>query len=105
MSIAGALLFLGILDRRSIQYQLQSRAGRELVLCTAVKETSVASTGTERNFECALLHVPGIHNNLADALSRQQVQRFKSLHPEANSNPDITTEGRSIIEKWNKLMN
>jgi len=32
-------------------------------------------------------HIPGIHNNLADALSRDKLSTFHSLFPQANSQP------------------
>ena len=40
-----------------------------------------------RNINILLKHVPGKHNNLADALSRFQVRRFRELLPEADVMP------------------
>ena len=34
-------------------------------------------------------HVPGIDNRIADALSRQQMQRFRELDPRASADPEI----------------
>ena len=34
-------------------------------------------------------HVPGIDNRIADALSRQQIQRFRELTPEARDLPEV----------------
>ena len=34
-------------------------------------------------------HVPGIDNRIADALSRQQIQRFRELAPEARDLPEV----------------
>ena len=39
--------------------------------------------GTRNSFNIALKHLPGIHNSIADALSRQQVLQFKQTAPEA----------------------
>ena len=34
-------------------------------------------------------HVPGIDNSIADALSRQQMRRFRELAPEARDLPEV----------------
>jgi hypothetical protein len=36
------------------------------------------------NMECLAVHVPGIQNDVADALSRCQVHRFRDLMPQAD---------------------
>lgn len=42
---------------------------------------------TQNHFKLAIHHLSGTHNPIADALSRQQVQRFRSLIPEAEASP------------------
>lgn len=49
---------------------------RDLTLCTL------------QNFYFRAVHVPGINNNIADSLSRFQMERFHQLAPHANATPD-----------------
>ena len=42
----------------------------------------------QHNFYCRAEHVPGMHNEIADSLSRFQVSRFRQLAPWANSLPE-----------------
>ena len=44
----------------------------------------------KNHFIISIQHLPGINNTIADALSRQQVQRFRSLVPEAEASPTPT---------------
>ena len=39
------------------------------------------------NFAVNIRHVPGSRNEIADALSRLQIQRFRQLCPDAAANP------------------
>lgn len=39
-------------------------------------------------FEFSSVHVPGVHNGLADALSRQRLEQFRSMCPKAFDSPD-----------------
>ena len=57
------------------------------------------------NFECALLHVPGIHNGLADALSRGRIQTFLSNHPTAELTSSPTDRGHDLIHRLDISMN
>ena len=50
---------------------------RDLTLCTL-----------QQNFYFRAVHVPGINNNIADSLSRFQMERFHQLAPHANATPD-----------------
>ena len=40
------------------------------------------------NMHIMITHIAGIHNVIADAISRFQMQRFRSLAPDANTLPD-----------------
>ena len=42
------------------------------------------------NFHVMICHIPGTNNSIADALSRMQLTRFRSLVPEANNHPTPT---------------
>ena len=44
---------------------------------------------SQNNFNVTFQHIPGLHNVLADSLSRLQVDRFRSLHPEAETEPSV----------------
>ena len=50
---------------------------RDLTLCTL-----------QHNFYFLAVHVPKINNNIADSLSRFQMERFHQLAPNANTTPD-----------------
>ena len=41
----------------------------------------------QNNFTVALKHLPGKHNCIADALSRNPLSRFFALAPQANAKP------------------
>ena len=41
------------------------------------------------NFNVCVQHIPGMTNNIADALSRFQHHRFRRMAPNANPQPDI----------------
>ena len=43
----------------------------------------------QHNFLVRARHVPGVSNNIADALSRLQMQRFRALAPDADQSPCI----------------
>ena len=43
----------------------------------------------KHNFLVRARHVPGVNNEIADALSRFQVQRFRELTPGADQTPCI----------------
>ena len=42
------------------------------------------------NFTLLLQHIQGTDNGIADALSRSQFRRFRSLAPRANADPTLT---------------
>lgn len=46
-------------------------------------------TAASYNFNIIIQHIPGIDNSIADALSRSQMARFRSLAPEANPLPSV----------------
>ena len=50
---------------------------RDLTLCTL-----------KYNFYFRAVHVPGKNNNIADSLSRFQMERFRQLAPQSNVSPD-----------------
>ena len=49
------------------------------------------------NFTIFLQHIPGKENSIADALSRNQINRFFSLVPQANPNPTPLPDGLSLL--------
>ena len=42
----------------------------------------------QHNINFCVIHVPGICNDIADSLSHFQMQRFRNLAPNSNSQPD-----------------
>ncbi|CAC5360218.1 unnamed protein product [Mytilus coruscus] len=49
------------------------------------------------NFVVHAVHVPGKENNIADALSRSQMKRFRQLAPDASPNPCICPPHSKIL--------
>ena len=43
----------------------------------------------KHNLECTAVHIEGIRNNIADALSRLRLDTFKSLVPDSEETPTI----------------
>ena len=43
---------------------------------------------THHNIHIMITHIAGINNNIADAISRFQMERFRTLAPAANLQPD-----------------
>jgi len=43
---------------------------------------------SRHNINVCVIHIPGICNDIADCLSRFQMQRFRKLPPNPNSQPD-----------------
>ena len=87
---------------------------RILFLCDNEAVVSILRSGTSRSpdimslirylhlyaakyhFSPSAKHVPGIHNSVADALSRYNIQVFKELAPEADQEPTTPTQLPSI---------
>ena len=44
------------------------------------------------NIYICAVHIPGKHNDIADAISRFQYQRFRNLAPDADTNPSPIPE-------------
>ena len=59
-----------------------SKAPRIMVLLRALILLSM-----KHNFFVRACHVPGVHNDIADALSRFQVERFRAVAPMADRDP------------------
>jgi len=43
----------------------------------------------QHNINVCIIHAPGVCNDIADSLSRFQMQRFRKLAPKSNSQSDI----------------
>ena len=72
-------------DNMSIMQAWKRRSSRDHKLMTLIRQLYlIAARG---NFMIKLVHIPGKTNEIADALSRFQVQRFRSLAPHAALTP------------------
>ena len=84
-------------QRRKIRVYCDNLAIVQVWLAKNPKDKQVAALcrtlffiAAENHFNISIHHLPGINNPIADALSRQQVQRFKRLAPEADASPTPT---------------
>ena len=51
-----------------------------------------------------MIHIPGVDNSQADALSRFQVETFRTLNPIANQHPDeVAHEVWLVLEQDDPL--
>ena len=57
-----------------------------------------------RNINLLMIHIPGVDNSQADALSRFQVETFRTLNPTANQHPDeVAHEVWLVLEQDDPL--
>lgn len=69
-------------DNQAIVQAWQSKSPKDQALAKLFRKLFfLAAKG---NFNIALKHLPGVNNQIADALSRAQVDRFRILAPKAN---------------------
>lgn len=73
------------LDNEAVVKMLNSRTSKVPCLMFLLRKFLFAAA--RYNFTFAAQHVPGIHNAIADALSRFHWQEFRSLAPEAHPIP------------------
>ena len=75
-------------DNQAVVKAWQSKAPKNHNLATLFRKLFLLAA--KNNFNVALKHIPGISNDIADALSRQQMQRFRELAPAADKESTIT---------------
>ena len=69
----------------AVCHKIQSGTSRDPALMSLVRELFYISA--RNDFVCSAVHVPGCHNEAADALSRELIHLFHRLKPEANVFP------------------
>ena len=79
-------------QRKRILFHCDNLAVVQVWQAKKPKDKSLASLcrklfflAAQNNYTVTLKHTPGSSNELADALSRQQVSRFRALAPEADA--------------------
>ena len=75
-------------DNQSIVQVWESGLSRSSDLMHLVR--ALFFIAARHNFHVMICHIPGIDNSIADALSRMQLTRFRSLAPDANDHPTPT---------------
>ena len=73
-------------DNQAIVQVWQSRRPKNATLTQLCR--SLFFLAAKNNFDLFMKHLPGVTNQIADSLSRQQVHRFRQLAPEAD--PEAT---------------
>ena len=66
-------------DNESLVHVINKQSCKDKTLMVFVRQ--LVSICLNHNIVFKAKHIPGIHNNLADALSRLQVQTFRQLAP------------------------
>ena len=80
---------VAIVNNRTSKYKYVMELVRPLVLLCM-----------HSNIQVRAMHISGVHNGLADCLSRFQMDRFKKLAPLADQTPsDMSAEVWSMISK------
>ena len=72
-------------DNEAVVFILQSRTSKIPALMRLLRK--LLSSAARFNFTFTSQHVPGIHNHIADALSRFRWQEFRRLAPQASPSP------------------
>ena len=72
-------------DNEAVVYILNSRTSKIPVLMHLLRH--LLASAARFNFSFASQHVPGVHNCIADALSRFHWQEFRRLAPKAQLLP------------------
>ena len=72
-------------DNEAVVFSTKSQLPKHPHLAFLIRE--LALLALLHNFEFQVIHVRGLDNSQADALSRNQIHCFRSLHPLADPNP------------------
>ena len=74
-------------DNQGVVEVINSRRSKALRVLDLVRDLTLCTL--QHNFYFRAVHVPEINNNIADSLSRFQMERFHhQLAPQANATPD-----------------
>lgn len=77
-------------DNSGVVGAWQKGWSRDRRLMSLIRQTLfVAAT---HSFDLQVIHVPGVENSAADALSRLQIDRFRQLHPSAAATPTLVPQ-------------
>ena len=74
-------------DNQAIVYAWSGQSSRDVAIMKLLRELFFIAAC--HNFSVKLVHIPGMHNPLADALSRNLLSRFFSLAPQADPDPTL----------------
>jgi len=82
-------------DNEAVVYLLNSRTSRDPNIMHLLR--SLLLFAARHNFSFAAVHVPGVENGIADALSRFNWQAFRKLAPTANKFP-VSVSHQLIVQ-------
>ena len=77
-------------DNEALVSVINKQSSKEKLVMVLVRRLVVA--GLKYNIVCQAQHVPGQYNTMADALSRSQMEKFRALHPQADTRPSPFAE-------------
>ena len=72
-------------DNEAVVQIIQKGSSRDADMMNLVRKLFYICVSN--NFECSAVHIPGVRNEAADALSRLELDRFRSIRASADSNP------------------
>ena len=75
-------------DNLGVVEVINSRRSKVPRVMDLVRDLTLCTLG--HNFYFQAVHIPGQHNNIADSLSRFQMERFRQLAPHFSASPDPT---------------
>ena len=77
-------------DNEALVSVINKQSSKEKLVMVLVRWLVVA--GLKYNIVCQAQQVPGQYNTMADALSRSQMEKFRALHPQADTRPSPFAE-------------
>ena len=72
-------------DNEALVYIINKQTSKDKLIMVFIRR--LVNATLRHNIMCQAVHIPGRINNLADALSRLQVEKFRQLHPTADKSP------------------
>jgi hypothetical protein len=107
--VVAAILWGNVWKGKRIQFMCDNEAVVNIIQKGRSKETYIMKLmrrlvmcSVQNNFVIYSKHVPGVFNEIADALSRFQFQRFRNLAPHAETKPNTCPPIQDVL--WESML-